>query len=179
MAIFNSYFDITRGYWGTWQKKTVAWGDLYWFHSCRKNCGVFLQYTLFNFVVRVEDLRSVTIVSHVAEVTFVSHEWSGLQHPDPKILGQKKWVPERASTAVLLSANCASESQKVALSISETNRFYFLIQRQISACMEKSYSSFPSPKRFWGRSNSLPCRRPAVCPVWLWYDVAERPRQSR
>ena len=21
------------------------------------------------------------------EVTFVSHEWSGLQHPDPKILG--------------------------------------------------------------------------------------------
>ena len=24
-----------------------------------------------------------------AEVTFVSHEWSGLQHPDPKILGQR------------------------------------------------------------------------------------------
>lgn len=56
---------------------------------CGKKCGVFLQYTLFNFVVGIEDLRSVTIVSHVAEVTFVSHEWSGLQHPDPKILGQK------------------------------------------------------------------------------------------
>ena len=46
-------------------------------------------------------------------------------------------MPGRASTAVLLSANCASKSQKVALSISETNRFYFLIQRQISACMER------------------------------------------
>lgn len=153
---------------------------------CGKNCGVFLQYSLLNFVVGVEDLRSVTIVSHVAQVTFVSHEWSGLQHPDPKILGQKNECLE-ASTAVLLSANCASESQKVALSISETKQVLLpnsttnvgLHGTWLTWVVAKSYSSFPSPKRFWGRSNSLPCRRPAVCPVWLWYDVAERPRQSR
>ena len=44
--------------------------------------------------------------------------------------------------------------------------------------VSKSCSSFPSPKRFWGRSSSSPCRRPAVCSRDDGMMKQKRPRQS-